>query len=669
MQLDAVRVKPNLTLLVLAAVMIASAPVLFIVGAITQHWGLALVGSMIGLVGPSPWRYVVENNVEARREPVRLLVTRSGIRVGDEPMLARRDIREAYLAPTQWKPIMRVMGYGRALARLELQVETWGQGRELLTELGLDAPQAPARFTGLGSVDWILRECVATGAVAGLALLPMWWHRSPTAQQAHLAVIAAVVAAVWNGLLPPRPVVVRPDGLLLDQFGRTRFVPFSDVVAVDGGALLLRSKARVALGFVAGTRVPKGERIDDALTRRVIDAFRAHCEQTSPAAAPLPSGVPKTLTVLHTRTRFALAACAVAAATTALLLCRTYGVAVVVAATVSAIAVCAWTALRPYSRERADVTSRGDVVLIGHYWVERDRFANAFVQPDSPHPTVILTGRDRRDSLKLSVPDASAATTLLRVLHLDPANAVANYTIRSGLIKNTTMQMLFLLAYPNCLGALRHHGFFRWLIVVLGAMELLNRAWPTCIRVGADGLLVSPLIGPKRFFPIASIRRAEAIPRGIALFLASGRVDLETGLLAGMDVSKRDAIVDRLRQCIELAGDHKRDVPQTLKRRGTLLQDWLTALRAMRGSVDGYRIPMIAPDRLWSVVEDARIDMETRTAAAVALHIGDADMPRLRTALDTSASPMLGEAFTAAIRQDDARLEAALEEAQRVTVA
>jgi hypothetical protein len=154
------------------------------------------------------------------------------------------------------------------------------------------------------------------------------------------------------------------------------------------------------------------------------------------------------------------------------------------------------------------------------------------------------------------------------------------------------------------------------------------------IAVGRDGVYVGGT-SRARFHAYRDLDEVRVV-RGDVELVKRGRVVLRLQL-HGEDATRRDAIVERMREGLARVAEVERDAAAhfVTSRSTEKVSD------AVRGAGD-YRLPSVTPDALWALVEGAGVDATTRMAAAEALaRAGGPGRDRLRVAAAHCADPQL----------------------------
>jgi len=684
------RLKPNVALHAGAIALAVLGPILMLGGLVAHAWIPACVGAALVFLGKLPWLWVSERQVGVRREQVEVEASESGLVIDGKERIPASAITEAVMWPNAssgQKPTVRVRT-GRWLPAAELEVATWEEGQGILRAIGFDAAHKPASFTTLMPklLVWGQIGVIALPA-AIMSVLFFVLHRHPHSTEL-LAYMTSPMAAAIAAIRIPRHIEVRPDALVMRFLRREERIPWSDVESItrsfNSGTIKLKSGRTIELRGVgaAASALPEGQRGDDALTERVIEAHAAATTTTLAARprATASAALPESVTVLHPRTwAWVVTYALYTAAVITLAVARHHqhwAPWIAAPAFLVGFAFQMFAMLRPNRLAKEHVEARPEGLAIGDRVIVRDTIENAYVQPAlaiSPlqpavykdHPRVVFVGRKRRHSIDVLVDDEGQGNALLRALALDPAHAVASFTARSGIIDNSAAQLvLFMLLMGGTRLIPRVHGPARWALVAATVFALVNALWPTKIRVGADGVLVKTL-RKKTFYAYADIESADASGNGVVLALRSGkRVSIATTPVRGNASGTRDALLKRISDGLAVARGANEDLGRLLAREGRTAHEWLAALRALgAGQASSYRVASVDAQKLWAVVEDATAKPEARASAAAALRVSDeASTARLRAAADATASPKLRVALEAATTNDDAALEQALAE-------
>jgi hypothetical protein len=285
---------------------------------------------------------------------------------------------------------------------------------------------------------------------------------------------------------------------------------------------------------------------------------------------------------------------------------------------------------------------------------------------------------DRRwvHAITLVVQDAAEAESILRALRMDVSHATVTFTATKGGQRGhiiRTLLCVFAYGVLTALGivlgrflpALRHQSFLLW-PTLLGPLVVGSAR----VTVGADGVLIRPYLGRRRFLPYANILSAELEANDVVLTLRSGK-PVRFGMGNRQFDSAGQAFVQRIRTGKEEQGSGVAPPsPAALVARGQRsVRAWLAGLQELAGLERAtYRRPVVPAEQFWRIVEDARGAPEVRAGAAVALRssLDGEGRERLRVASEACASPKLRAAFDA-VRSEKG--EAAVEEAlEAVTV-
>jgi len=349
--------------------------------------------------------------------------------------------------------------------------------------------------------------------------------------------------------------------------------------------------------------------------------------------------------------------------------------------------------------------TREGIFVRGQQLVSRREITRAFVSPAASHGTFVRIERKGVLSgpIDLKVKNVAEGRALLHALGLDATQSASNFSIAAISTKQrarrTIASILGLVAMvvagvsaaiarralglpPGALGAIGVAG------VIAYAVLLLQLLTPTKVVVGADGVLIRWL-WQKRFVPIADIVSAEVVDGEPTSFNQSPilvRVHLRSG--APMDLfadvarsgpmapsglqrfarMRAEILAERINEAV--AGRGESDASALafdvglLRRSDRAIDEWVSALRALRSNVQTFREPGVVLDQLWKVLEDVRATPEKRAAAAVVLspHLDEGGRERLRVAAEATVAPKLRVALEAAAEDDDDRLRTALDD-------
>jgi hypothetical protein len=224
--------------------------------------------------------------------------------------------------------------------------------------------------------------------------------------------------------------------------------------------------------------------------------------------------------------------------------------------------------------------------------------------------------------------------------------------------------------------------FFALLALLVPFVALAS--WPTRVEVGRDGVYLHWLHS-KRFVPLASIRSATL---DVQRSRNNQRVTVRLGLVSSdvidismgttWDLTRAQALLERIEEVrsdvargldvAEASDVAVANVRERLARTAATTAEWLRALRTLgSGVVATHRTAPVAPEVFLRVVEDPSMKPTERAAAAIALvSSGDGAMKeRIRIATETVAQPKLRVALEKALEEDEAELQAAVEELVR----
>lgn len=281
---------------------------------------------------------------------------------------------------------------------------------------------------------------------------------------------------------------------------------------------------------------------------------------------------------------------------------------------------------------------------------------------------VVLLGKQGETLLAVEVDDAATGAEILEELGL---NATAHRATFEGVfpLGRAARVLSFLGAIGAGGGILALGGGPIPLLVLLLFVALLF-AWPSTIEIAADGVLVKTLLGARlvRFRDVVAIEPGRGVVTAW-LVLRDGRrvavpgVARPKGTAAGVHEEHSTVLRERLQNAwIAQRGGGDRLAAAAMARGGRSTAAWIDALRALRAGAD-YRAAAIPEETLAAVVEDAGAPDDARVAAAYVL--GRSDEPvraRVRVAAESSASPRLRVALSAATEDDAEAAERALAE-------
>ncbi len=286
-----------------------------------------------------------------------------------------------------------------------------------------------------------------------------------------------------------------------------------------------------------------------------------------------------------------------------------------------------------------------------------------------------------RGEIDLVVKSMDKGQALLKALELDGGHAIA-YSRARGPFANVAVAFYLLLSVG--VGALAHvlktaefanSGRIAMLaILVLLLASLVLAAIPSRITVGTDGILLEWLGLWKRYIPMRDIAKVEVDPKRwgvVNLTLTSGKVEsISQGRrpIGRLAMPETTALRNQIEQAVAASrsSEHVAEASQVLLRakQGDDHGAWVGELRKLLDREAGFRDQVLAPDRLWSVVEDAAAQAQARAAAAVALSplLDQEGKERLRIASNAIAEPKLRVALEAAEGDSEERMAEALAE-------
>lgn len=331
------------------------------------------------------------------------------------------------------------------------------------------------------------------------------------------------------------------------------------------------------------------------------------------------------------------------------------------------------------------VTLERGALAVGAEEIPLGRIADAMIIPGPSFPRVLIERRGPNlGPLEIVVRSVAQGRTILRALGYDATQRTFSSRAASWLRATWPRALLSMIGvvlagFVAMLGAglVGVPPLFALLAVVVPFAVL--SAIPTKIAVGADGVYLKWLHW-KRFIPLAAIGGAELYVErrrnnqrvGVTIMLVDGEpVSLALG--NSWDLSRAQALVERIQ---EVVGDARRGdaataaeallrVRERLVRTSDTTAGWLRALRALgTGVVESYRAAPVEREALLRVVEDVTARPTERAAAAVALaaQTDPETRAKIRVASETVAEPKLRVALERVLDDDEAALEAAVEE-------
>lgn len=360
------------------------------------------------------------------------------------------------------------------------------------------------------------------------------------------------------------------------------------------------------------------------------------------------------------------------------------------AAVVSALAILASTVASirlaggRIQRDAGEVSADARGVHVGTSMVlARGDVTYGFVEPAGDVARVKLFDARHGLRLEVRVRDAAAGQGLLHALRLATAQRVAPFFaaspfggaratgIAAAVVTGTWFGLEFLL--PGSAMTRTMDDVITLTRALVPILMLLTwaalSAVPTLVTVGADGLHVRWL-RRKRFIPYGSIVRVVPAFGQLRVVLSDGTTLRLRGQRRSFTPRTRPdhrAMVDRLSTAIEehLARSRVQEAVAQLPAAHEDGAGWLRELEAMQVGVEGsYRRAVVTDETLWRVVQDASLDARMRAGAAVALRkvLDEAGRARLRVVAESTASPKLRVALTAASGTQEKGLAESLED-------
>ena len=281
-------------------------------------------------------------------------------------------------------------------------------------------------------------------------------------------------------------------------------------------------------------------------------------------------------------------------------------------------------------------------------------------------------------SLEVDVANAEEGLAVLRALGQDPAHAAVRFRLNSGfenpLLRKIATVCLAMAGVFTSVANARGPIFLTLGSIWLAAFVFsgLSFLLPTHVTIGTDGVFVAKG-GRKRFLPFSKITEIQDHPEhadAIVLVTEDGeKVSLRTNVRdqANKEMAVSDdtralrARLDAAMKAFRERAVHA-DALLQLKRSGRSAKEWIEALENLRKE-RGYREMRVSDEELWRVLEDPAASAEDRAAALVALRasLDDEGKARQRVALEACVEPRLRVVYDAAVKEDEAELEAALE--------
>lgn len=286
--------------------------------------------------------------------------------------------------------------------------------------------------------------------------------------------------------------------------------------------------------------------------------------------------------------------------------------------------------------------------------------------------TLRLLGPLHRVLFEAELTEASAQATL-RALGLDAASHRAEFGAASPIFGTLVGQILFgvvLVALFQALPFAWTGRLFSWPLpfALLTALAM----WPSRLTAGTDGFMLR-WYWWRRFVPMSAVQSiATEQDRDVVLQLTSGKkivwyTSMRRKSTSPEQRDHRRAVLLRMREAHEVAAARPRasHLAAVVGRAGRTHEEWLAALRLLRGPEGDYRAPALPRDELWQLLEDPAAPEDARAGAAFVLRAEDASAGeeiRLRNAAGATVSPRLRIALDSAAEGNEEELEAALEE-------
>jgi hypothetical protein len=331
----------------------------------------------------------------------------------------------------------------------------------------------------------------------------------------------------------------------------------------------------------------------------------------------------------------------------------------------------------------------------GHFLVHRRAIASGLVVAErSLATTVRLVLRDGR-VFEFRMPDVDGARLVLRTLGLDASRSIATFRAMGLSVKHyerrgyeffavALVSVLLMLGYgaqhprAHSLDAVGITGLLA--MMATWAWMAARLAWPTRVVVGGDGVSLR-WMRREEFIPIADVRDAIVVEDDVGFRQAAVlvRITLRDGTtrdvptvvrkkqsiqLGRMTYGDAIAIQERIAEVLEeraeatRVAEARRDL---LPARTGSMPAWIASLRALASRPTTFREDARATaDALRSTLDDASAAIRTRAAAAIALARDDDGKRRVAEVAEATAMPKLRAALEAAVRDDDAELEAVL---------
>jgi hypothetical protein len=167
-----------------------------------------------------------------------LRATANGIYLRGKRVVARRNIRAAYVWPGSDGAYVRIERRGLLAGPIELKVRNVEEGRALLRAIGMDATQTSSAFTVLApslSQDrqrlYTTWAGIACAFGAPLAMAALGAHRPVFGLTVVLAALLYAATAVYA--FKSADVVVGADGVFIRWLWQKRFIPIQDIVHAE----------------------------------------------------------------------------------------------------------------------------------------------------------------------------------------------------------------------------------------------------------------------------------------------------------------------------------------------------------------------------------------------------------------------------------------------------
>ena len=225
LELEAARARRNPWMTAASCIPWALVPVFLLLWRITGAPLYALTPHL-AFIGALAFTVVWRKKPRALSEAVRVRVTESELRIGDE-LVPREAVKLAELLPGKPNPVVRIAARGRA--RQDVIVRDEKTAHVLLKALGFDPSQTTAtyRLQSLATVRY---------RYAPLAVIPIVFLTAMLSGALHApwipAILPFLVVALMLAFLVPARLVVGVDGLLLRWLWMREFIPTKEIVLV-----------------------------------------------------------------------------------------------------------------------------------------------------------------------------------------------------------------------------------------------------------------------------------------------------------------------------------------------------------------------------------------------------------------------------------------------------